>query len=429
FCFRFDSGRAFKGIGITMDRTKNIDDGFQALSKMGVNLARIRLRPDFPFQDRIDGESDSSSFRVDDMDSLLASAERSQIYIIIAPDGLVDPPNRRPGLDDSLSFNSFRNSRSAYPDSVNFIKYQSDYRHSLRSILARYGYHSHILAWELWNRDDHHADPSSDRINRLGEVARELKLMDIHHHMITATGISDDSPEILTIPELDFYQFRIDDSDSMVIKQESKIYSESKTIGKARIISGINLHSSRLKDTAGPGSHHAVLLQMLWLGLFTPTPIIPMIIHFDQITASPKLQIAYQSLSHYNQTMFLRDTPLVRIDLKELDQSMEPSADSNRLIIRNLKRGHELFIWVQHPHYVRLISPSGFEFLPIENRVLVTGSFPDGRYRLEWWNPSTGDLISRQEILNHNQPEIYIPVPPVQHDLVGQLIRMGELEF
>lgn len=70
------------------------------------------------------------------------------------------------------------------------------YRNKLRYFVARYGWNTNILSWEFWNEVTAPAP-------WVAEMARELRGLDPHRHLITTTYGYD---EVWRLPELDYTQ-------------------------------------------------------------------------------------------------------------------------------------------------------------------------------------------------------------------------------
>lgn len=67
------------------------------------------------------------------------------------------------------------------------------YRNKLRYIVARWGYSTHILAWELWNEAGAESDPSASWHAEMGEYLRRI---DPYRHMVTTSSWVDDVAEL-----------------------------------------------------------------------------------------------------------------------------------------------------------------------------------------------------------------------------------------
>ena len=83
-------------------------------------------------------------------------------------------------------------------------------RNRLRYIVSRWGYSSHIMAWELFNEADLMDDFrfASDTAWHK-EMAEYLKSIDPHRHLVTTSYISSPNAEVFRLPAIDFTQSHV----------------------------------------------------------------------------------------------------------------------------------------------------------------------------------------------------------------------------
>jgi hypothetical protein len=82
------------------------------------------------------------------------------------------------------------------------------FRQRLRYVVARWGYSTSLLAWEFWNEVD--LTDGYDSANVAAwhvEMARELRALDPHDHLVsTSHSFFDSDPALWSLPEIDFTQ-------------------------------------------------------------------------------------------------------------------------------------------------------------------------------------------------------------------------------
>ncbi|RAJ22395.1 cellulase (glycosyl hydrolase family 5) [Pedobacter cryoconitis] len=154
------------------------------------------------------------------------------------------------------------------------------FKNKLRYCVARWGYSTHIAAWEFFNEVDNAAFTEDDGIiiplNSIAqwhlEMSRYLKDLDPYQHMVTTSISHRDIIGMNSIPYIDFNQKHI-------YKHTGKIPAIYKdyisNFGKPYVIGEFGY---RWED-ADPQYSTAFNYDFkrgLWYGLFSPTPILPM---------------------------------------------------------------------------------------------------------------------------------------------------------
>lgn len=222
--FAFQSGKPYFAIGENVcwpSRDRPLHDyglWFGHLRDARCNYARLWLAgqfiatapihsPDDPKEVGPGRYSQRSSWRLDQVIDL---ADRDGIYCMLCLD----------------SFNSLRTSQpypafEEYPLTAKFggpLKSPDEFftnaearrlfRQRLRYYVARWGYSTHIFAWEFWNEVDiieHYDSPQVVSWHR--DMARYLRSIDPWQHLITTSfARSDGDPAVDSLPEMEFVQ-------------------------------------------------------------------------------------------------------------------------------------------------------------------------------------------------------------------------------
>jgi hypothetical protein len=222
--FAFESGRPYYAIGENVcwpSQTRPLHDyelWFGHLRDARCNFARLWLAGPFiataPIHSTDDPQevgpgrySQRSSWRLDQVIDL---AEEDGIYCMLCLD----------------SFNSLRISQpypafEQYPLNAKFggpLNSPDEFftnpvardlfQRRLRYYVARWGYSTHVLAWEFWNEVDiieHYDPPQVAAWHR--EMARYLRSIDPWQHLITTSfAHSQGDPAVDSLPEMDFVQ-------------------------------------------------------------------------------------------------------------------------------------------------------------------------------------------------------------------------------
>lgn len=154
------------------------------------------------------------------------------------------------------------------------------FKNKLRYCVARWGYSTHIAAWEFFNEVDNAAFTEDDSIiiplNSIAqwhlEISRYLKDLDPYQHMVTTSISHRDIIGMNSIPYIDFNQKHI-------YKHTDKIpaiYNDYiSNFGKPYVIGEFGYR----REDADPkyaAEFNYDFKRGLWYGLFSPTPILPM---------------------------------------------------------------------------------------------------------------------------------------------------------
>ena len=286
--FRYDDGTPFRGVGENIcweSRTAddnphlselhqkadvyNYDVMLPRLKEHGGNFTRIWMCSwNFP----IDRHSDFNNPRYTDSDEYFnPSAVERLDHVVELADSLGIKVMLCMGQGDVKADSSFFTSDQA----------KARYRNRLRYIVARWGYSPAIAAWEFFNEvdniqfaDQQHPIPAEAIASWHAEMARYLREIDPHGHMITTSISHRDIAGLNDIPEIDFNQKHIYKGTASIpgtILGYTERHSKPYVIGEAgyewdwyknfyEIADGLDMDFTRA----------------MYYGLFNPTPILPM---------------------------------------------------------------------------------------------------------------------------------------------------------
>ena len=155
------------------------------------------------------------------------------------------------------------------------------HRNRLRYIVARWGYSEAIAMWEFFNeidniqfRDRNNPIPAGDIVDWHAHMARYVKSIDAHRHIVTTSISHRDLDGLNSIADIDINQKHIYGQTSVIPKT---IADYTKTFGKPYIIGefGYEWDWSRNFDDFADGMDMD-FRRGLWYGLFSPTPVTPM---------------------------------------------------------------------------------------------------------------------------------------------------------
>jgi hypothetical protein len=159
---------------------------------------------------------------------------------------------------------------------------KQQYKNKLRLMLARYGYSPSIAAWEFFNEIDNamYAGKPEDRIpdevitDWHNEMSTYLKTIDPYQHMVTTSISHRDVQGMNDLKNMDFNQKHIYKNTAGI---PETINSYTQKHKKPYVIGEFGYEwdwSKNFNDFAG--EMDGDFKRGLWLGMFSPTPVLPM---------------------------------------------------------------------------------------------------------------------------------------------------------
>jgi Domain of unknown function (DUF5060)/Cellulase (glycosyl hydrolase family 5) len=310
WAFRFDSGRYFRGIGENIaweSRSRDDSRFFRDLNESpkfnyeyllgklaadGGNFFRTWMCPwNLPLEWKTvgntnryaDDEADFNASAIVKMDQLVNLTESLDLYMMLTLDNSGDFQGRS---WQHNNYNRANGGPATNPeDFFTDPKAKAWYKDRLRYLVARWGYSSHIAAWEFFNEIDNLMyglpqkipDPIVTAWHT--EMSDYLKSIDPYHHLITTSISHRPVAGLYDIPSLDFNQIHIygHNGHSNIASFPETLERNSLRYGKPYVIGeyGFEWDWSRNFDDFA-GDMDGDFKKGLWLGLFSPTPVLPM---------------------------------------------------------------------------------------------------------------------------------------------------------
>ncbi len=222
YYFQMDNGDPYFPIGHNVCwtgpmGTYEYDKYFKKMSAAGENYTRVwminwSLGLEYPpkVDAGFDGLGRYHLANAYKLDTILEQAEKKGIYVMLCLDSFSD-------LKTGGSLGQFKNSsysstqRGPCNSPEEFFtneKAKQYFKKRLRYIIARYGYSTHLLAWELWNEVDLTDNYNSANVTKWHqEMARYIREIDPQQHLIT-TSFSNTRGDhnIWELPEISIVQ-------------------------------------------------------------------------------------------------------------------------------------------------------------------------------------------------------------------------------
>jgi hypothetical protein len=308
--FRFDDGEAFRGLGENIGwESRSSDDSryfrglhenprynyeylLGRLATNGGNFFRTWMCPwNLPLEWK--KISNSNRYTDDDgyfnasaiqrMDQLVELAGSLNLYMMLTLDNSVDFQGR------SWQRSSYNRANGGPAASTQEFftdpRAKSQYKDRLRYLVARWGYSPHIAAWEFFNEIDNLMYGIQPRISDEiitawhREMSDYLKSIDPYHHLVTTSISHRDVAGLDSIPSIDFNQKHIygHNGRSQIALFPETLYRYSRQARKPYVIGEYGVEwdwNKNFDDFAD--KMDGDFKEGLWLGLFSPTPILPM---------------------------------------------------------------------------------------------------------------------------------------------------------
>jgi len=307
---QFDNGQPFRGIGENVaweSRSRDDSRFFQSLNEKpqynyeyllgklstnGGNFFRTWMCPwNLPLEWKTVENTrrytnDDSYFNVsaiERMDQLVDLTASRDLYMMLTLDNSGDFLGR---TWRHSNYNSTNDGPVALPqDFFTNPAAKAQYKDRLRYLVARWGYSPHIAAWEFFNEIDNLMYGLPNRIpdNVItawhAEMADYLKGVDPYHHLITTSISHRNVAGLYNITSMDFNQIHIYGHNGQsrtevfpeTLRENSQRYGKPYVIGEC----GFEWDWSKNFDDDATNMDWD-FKKSLWLGLFSPTPVLPM---------------------------------------------------------------------------------------------------------------------------------------------------------
>lgn len=362
YTLTFDSGKAFRGIGQNFAWEARIDLGdnqqytyaymFEKLAAQKANFVRTWMCPwNLPLEWKqtdfgryTDDLNTYNTSAIERIDYMLAEAEKHGIYIMLTLDyhGALYREADTWGGNNYWPDHNYQVEQGG-PASLpsEFFTHPEArklYRNRLRYLVARWSYHPNIVAWELWNEIDNaqaEENISAEQIvNWHDEMATYFKSIDPYDRIVTTSISHRELPGLFALPSIDLSQSHLYAS---TLKIPATIEGFNNKYQKPYVVGEFahNWTKPSLDDLTAYAKDHSL---GLWMGLFSPTPILPMTwwwVEYDLGGLNPNLGTVAQY-----QALMLKDSS-TNIQAYSIDLTSDISS-------RALEANGQYFVWVHN---------------------------------------------------------------------------------
>jgi hypothetical protein len=417
YCFLYDSGKPFRGIGenLCWDPRPLYDDPnytyeymFPRLSASACNFARVWIYPwnaGMPLEWISPGLGRYDEAAAKRIDAIFSLAEQNGIYLMLTLDGCgalysidddywtgnnfwkYNPYNTANGGPCAKAADFFTNA-----DAKNY------YKKRLRYIIARWGYQANLAVIEFFNEiDGAYQDgdvniPAADIVSWHSEMATYIKSIDPFEHLISTSAGYKTITGLWNVSNLDFSQSHPYGSTNDIY---SRIVSFTNNYGKPYVVGEFGY------DWHGPGSGYGTqsdyereLRMGMWRGMFSPTPIVPLTWWWDSLAEWNDWYILNAAASFCRQ-MFSGNNDVL---------SQGSATTGSNIEIMSLKNGSKNFVWMRNN------SSS-----TISNAILSVPGLTNGNYRVSYYDTLTATFTS-PVVVNVTNGTLQIAVPSLAAD-------------
>jgi hypothetical protein len=434
---RWDDGTPYVAIGENVcwydgRGTFAYDDWFAKLAAHGVNYVRLWM-PSWAFglewiTRAGDGSVATSSLgdytlRLDrawQLDYVLQLAERHGIAVMLAIQnhGAFSLESNSEWADNP--YNAANGGPLAQPaDVFTDAAARELFERRLRYIVARWGYATNLLAWELWNEVDLVA--SGAVVNEWhADMAGILDALDPYDHLVTTSLARGNTNALWSLPEMDLVQIH---------HYAFPLPYDIPTVVAARLRSQANAYPGKPRllgeygtDYRGPGETQGLdpdsigFHQGLWIGLLAGGFGTGMSWWWDNLVDPEDLY------SHFAPVATL--TRGVAFDAQGFAAIRPAAAATDRNLAAYALRGTSVVLaWVQNVDHQWLLDPlPGPDETPVEAATLALTDLADGAWTARWIDTYTGADVATSA-LSVSSGAATLAVPTFARDVALRLDR------
>ena len=430
--FKYDSGEAFRGIGMNVCWANNFEYYFKKMNAAGMNVTRIWLCPwSLSFEWKETGLGRYSLNSASQLDYILNLAKKYGIYIIlcidyhgVAPKGMgffkedrwLDNPYNK------INGGPCANEAELFTNPVAKFYFMKKYKY----IISRFGHSANILAWEFFNEADLMAGKSL-QINRWHiEMAEYIKSIDVHKHLVSSSstrGYLEKLVDAFKSPAIDFAMFH--DYNSLNIAPHfidlydatTEYYQKPVVLGEF----GVEFRGGELTYKEDP--HHIGLHNGIWAGWFSETPVIPLSWWWDSYIDRYNIWGEYAGLSRFAGAMNFNVKNLIFKNLIPGNLKANPIEQAS-CMIRSIYYGGNCALWLKNIEYQWSVIGDTSGPKEIGGLMQDVPDLAPGHYKITWFNPQTGQFFDKSsEGTVKDDGVLLLSVPPFVKDLACLIKR------
>ncbi len=394
--FVFDNGSNFRGIGENLGWEPrrgrrgtrwSYEDMLPKLQQNGCNTIRTWMCPwNLTLEWKRAGLGRYDEQAAKRLDELLALAKQHDVYVILVFDyhGQLRTTPDHWGANDEWKNNPYNKALGGPcqtpTDFFTHREARQHYRNRLRYLVARWGYHPNVLAWELWNEVDivmrNEKVPADAILQWHREMSEHLAELDPFNHVITTSVSSKFPPTLWELPKIQITMLHLYGPTQRIPGELTKAVQR---FAQPAVVSEFAFSWKSPGELKNDPAFEEELHLGLWRGMFSPTPILPMTWWWE----------FHDKSGHWNHMRAAAAYCHRMCESEGRWTSLEVDGSLPTLECRAMKVGNTTFVWVFN---------SGSD--SVTNAKVTLDVRNAGALKLETW-PTTG-----QEVMGEMPPAV-----------------------
>jgi hypothetical protein len=304
------------------------------------------------------------------------------------------------------------------------------FQNRLRYLAARWGYSTHVLAWELWNEigsadkdavGDHALVVDWDR-----KMCRYLKSLDPHHMTTNSLSSTEVWPEMWALPENEFAQMHGYYYFSEEMKRDAKDMagfmtkwlSEIDHYGKPYLFAEFGIVPDK-PDTRGLWDRDPQGVHMhngLWAPLAFGSAGTGMLWWWFNYIDPKDLYFQFRPVAEFVKGISWTNEGFEKADLE---------SSSGNLRALGLTGSHLTLLWLENREHTWWNVTQNHPIQPVEGATVTVKGVQAGRYKVEYFDTWKGGVFAKSE-LRAKSGAIHISVPMLKQDIAVKISREGK---
>ncbi|MGQ9733194.1 MAG: hypothetical protein ACUVX8_18205, partial [Candidatus Zipacnadales bacterium] len=443
--FEFENGEFFFPQGINMrdggnrgDRqqgTYAFDESFPAFNRAGLSFVRTWMCAwwaGIEWSDKYDSRYDNlgrycmlNAWR---LDHALELAEQNDLFVELTLNS--HGQLRRDKFDAEWEYNPY-SAANGGPCATPTLVWSNPiakemFRRRYRYIVARWGYSSHIMAWDLWNEIDL-IDGYPQLLPEVAqwhtEMSAYLRELDPWDHLITThycLHFSWDAGQSLwNVPNIDYIQADAYWPSKHIADDMSRGYGLRAAIAKPYIVVEYGPQTAGIGNLT-PAQIEACYRIGLWGSVVMPMAS-PAQFWYNDIWMREGYAKHNAALAKFLAGEDHRGRGWTWINHDPKQNPHAPQTTAPNLYVQAMKSAQATWFYVFDLERMNA-GDIARELSPISGAALYLQGLPDGQYAAEFWEPYTGEIIANASVLVANGAA-NIPLPDFVQDLACKMRR------
>lgn len=440
--FSFDDGSFFfpigmniawwSGAGNALTDYKRWTDLFTANGGNAIRVWMAEWSFGIEWNDTPLGDYNNRLKRAWFLDQIFAMAEDRDIYVLLVLLNCADFNNWQTNGWNGNPYNSARGGPIDSPDQfVTDPTARSLLKRRLNYIANRWGYSTHLLAWEWWNEVNLAPFNDETLIPWLQEMTAYLRSHDANQHLVTNSYAIRDLSPIWALPEMDIiqkheYATQVDTTNKDLAERAAAAFAKlAKSAPAKPILLGEFGYGTEGygKDVDWTGIH---LHNGIWATTFAGYAGSGLYWYWDVYVETYNSWRHFQGLSR-----FLENIDLSRYQPSSPLEIRGPGGSSGQAAGLGL-HGGDFLVWLRSDAYTvdasidawkQAGSPAVHFYHPrlVQGQVLTLRDAGDEKYTVHWFDPQTGNWLETVEATAH-EDRLSIPIPDFKCDLAARIV-------